>query len=104
MAPPSDSSQASMMQMHHRMQAMQQQMMQMHGQRASEAGPSALLLGSVADLGLTEEQQSRLQEALERARSEALQALTPEQRQKLEEAPTMGSMCQQARPSAGGGG
>lgn len=124
-----DTSQAAMMQMHQQMQAMHEQMMQMHGQQGgmqgmqggmqgmqgmgqqqamqgtclasgSQAGLSALLLGSAADLDLTEAQRAQLQGVLDRARSEALEALTPEQRQKLEDAPAAGPMCQQTPTGA----
>lgn len=121
------SSQADTMQMHEHMQAMHQQMMQMHGQAGGQAmegmsgmaqqragtcvvsgsqvGLSALLLGSVGDLGLTEEQTSSLQAILEKARSDALEALTPEQRQRLEAAPAAPSVvCPRTQPSTGAGG
>jgi len=121
--------QQHMSQMQEHMQAMQQ-MMQMHGQQGSgqgmqgmsgmgqqqamqggtcltsgsQAGLSALLLGGVTDLGLTDAQTSSLQAILDRARSEALEALTPEQRQKLEAAPSAPAACPRAQPSAGSGG
>jgi hypothetical protein len=126
-AMPSDSSQGGMMQMHEQMQQhmaqMQQhmqamqQMMEMHGQQGmsgmgqqqamqggtcvtsgGQAGLSALLLGGGTDLGLTEAQTSALQAILEKARTDALAALTPEQRQKLEAAPGV-----RGCPPAGGG-
>jgi len=70
----------------------------------SRSGLSALLLGGVTDLGLTEAQTSSLQDILAKARSDALQALTPEQRQKLEAAPAVPAVCPRAQPSAGSGG
>jgi TolA-binding protein len=114
--------QEHMAQMQEHMQAMQG-MMQMHGQEGMsgmgqqqamqggtcvtsgvQAGLSALLLGGVTDLGLTEAQTSSLEAILDQARTEALQALTPEQRQKLEAAPSAPSVCPRAQPSTGPGG
>jgi len=120
--------QEHMAQMQEHMQAMQQ-MMQMHGQQgdgqgmqgmagmgqqqgmqsgtcvvsASRTGLSALLLGGVTDLGLTDAQTSSLQAILDRARIDALEALTPEQRQRLEATPAA-SACPRAQPPAGAGG
>lgn len=127
----SDSSQSGMMQMHQQMQAMHEQMMQMLGQEGGmqgmegmqgmqgmgqqqamqgtcfasdpEVGLSTFLLGSASDLGLTEAQRAQLQSVLDRARNEALEALTSEQRQKLEDAPAARPMCQQTGGSAAGG-
>lgn len=59
---------------------------------SQQAGLSALLMGSVAELGLTEEQGAELQEILDRAHDDALEALTPSQREQLEAGPV--------RPSA----
>lgn len=79
---------------------MMQHMMQMQG---SQAGLSVLLLGNATDLGLTDAQTSSLQAILSKARSDALEALTPEQRQKLETSPAMPSACPLARPTTGTG-
>ena len=117
--------QQHMAQMQEHMQAMQG-MMQMHGQQGGQgmegmqgmsgmgqqqamqggtcvtsgvqAGLSALLLGGVTDLGLTDAQTSSLQAILEKARTDALAALTPEQRQKLEAAPSVPSACPRVQP------
>ena len=123
--------QQHMAQMQEHMQAMQG-MMQMHGQQGGQgmegmqgmsgmgqqqamqggtcvtsgvqAGLSALLLGGVTDLGLTDAQTSSLQAILEKARTDALAALTSEQRQKLEAAPSVPSACPRVQPSPGSGG
>lgn len=84
------------------MQGMQQGMT---GQRenclasGSQGGVSALLLGSTADLQLTEAQRAALQQILDEAQDEALEALTPEQREKLEAAGSAQPRCQQAQPN-----
>jgi len=63
----------------------------------SPGGVSALLLGSAADLQLTEAQRAALQQILDEAQDEALEALTPEQREKLEAAGSAQPRCQQAQ-------
>jgi len=108
-----------MQQMQARMQGMHQ-MMQMHGGRdgaqtmqgapsqtcimsGPQVGLSALLLGSLADLALTETQRSQLQEILASAQRQALGALTAEQRLRLEAAPAqMSTMCPRAEGGAAG--
>jgi DNA-binding protein YbaB len=130
-AQPSDAPQGMMQQMQERMQGMQQMMQQMHGAEQDgaqamrngqgvgaqaqgaphqtcimsgpQAGLSALLLGSASDLALTDAQRSQLQEILAQAQSEALQALTEEQRDKLESAPAPNPPpCPQGQATQGG--
>jgi hypothetical protein len=120
--------------MHEMMQGMQQMMQSMHGgggmqgmhggggmqgmqgqqgqqqpqtciMRDPEGGLSALLLGSVADLGLSDAQRQELDQILARAQGEALAALTAEQRARLEAAPVLPrAVCPQAQARAGGPG
>jgi hypothetical protein len=106
------------------MQAHMQQMMQAHGSQGGMdmqgrsmdmqssacvvSGPesvlSALSLGSVADLGLTEAQSTELAAILERARDEARAALTDEQRARLAAAPSQqGAACPEGHPAHAGG-
>jgi hypothetical protein len=69
----------------------------------SEAGLTALLMGSVDALTLTEEQRSELQTVLGRARAEALEALTAEQRARLAESPgAVPSDCAAGQGATGG--
>jgi hypothetical protein len=70
----------------------------------SQGGVSALLLGSATDLQLTEPQRAALQQILDEAQDEALEALTPEQREKLEAAGSAQPRCQQAQPNGGTAG
>jgi hypothetical protein len=70
----------------------------------SPGGVSALLLGSAADLQLTEAQRAALQQILDQAQDEALEALTPEQREKLEAAGSAQPRCQQAQLNGGTAG
>jgi hypothetical protein len=72
---------------------------------SSQAGLSTLLLGSVQDLGLTESQATQLQSILSRAQSEALEALTPVQRDRLASSPPPASaLCQQEHSTHEGTG
>lgn len=67
---------------------------------SSQDGLSVHLLGSMADLALTDEQRAGLAEILEQARGDALSTLSPEQRERLADAPTgAGPGC--PAPSAG---
>jgi DNA-binding protein YbaB len=104
--------QQKMQGMQQRMQDMQARMegvMQMRSQGQAMAGTcimsgsgaalSAVLFGSVSALTLSEEQTETLHEILERAQHEALEALTPEQRERLEGAPAR-PMCRQLQPDA----
>jgi uncharacterized protein (DUF2342 family) len=115
--------QERMQSMQERMQSMHQMMQRMHGAQGGaqsmqamgtqargqtqnciagspEGGLSALLMGAVRDLALTDAQRTRLEEILERAQGEALGALTPEQREQLESAPSPARpMCPPAQPN-----
>lgn len=69
---------------------------------SSQAGLSTLLLGSVQDLALSEAQASQLRSILARAQNEALQALTPVQRDKLASSPPPAStLCPQEHSTHG---
>ena len=95
-------------------QPMMQRMQQMQGQQGAQAqtcvssgaraGLSALLTGGVGQLALNDEQTAELQEILERARNDALDALTPEQRQRLESAPRSAVACALAQPGGSSAG
>ena len=62
--------------------------------RDSQGGFTALLVGSVGELGLSDVQRRELDEILGRAQEESLGVLTPDQREMLESAPPMtGMMC-----------
>ncbi len=71
--------------------------------RGPEAGLSALFLGPVSTLGLTEAQKTQFEAILARAQAEALAGLTAEQRTRMEAAPpVMPGVCgapQAATPS-----
>lgn len=67
---------------------------------SQQAGLSALLMGSTANLSLTDDQRAELDRILGRARTDALAALTPEQRARLEAAPTAPATCPRATTQA----
>jgi hypothetical protein len=88
------------------MQGMAGQQMREQSQSCLASGPqaglSALLMGPVGVLSLSDQQRSTLEEILERAQSEALEALTAEQRAQLEAAPTgAGLQCQRVQQGTG---
>jgi hypothetical protein len=84
------------------MQGMTPQQMRTPSQSCLASGPqaglSALLMGPVGVLSLTDQQRSTLEEILAQAQSEALEALTAEQRAQLDAAPAgAGAQCQRVQ-------
>jgi len=68
-----------------------------------QAGLSALLMGPVGGLDLTEAQSGALEEIMARAQTAALAALTPDQRERLESAEPGTSPACQGTPRGSGG-
>ena len=101
-----------MQEMQEMMQRMQGMMRGMQGgrreiptcvMRDSQGGFTALLVGSVGEVGLTDVQRRELDEILGRAQEESLDVLTPDQRETLESAPPMtGMICSPVEIQRGG--